>query len=124
MDQSLEAAPAVPPTASLTASPLGEANPTSTLVVDIAAQVVFTWVSSNATQATSWYTVDSPDTCTSSDTTGPFPWIAETLTGTYTVQYMTCQQGHTYTYYFVAQNSTGQTTQSTVVVSVNKNGTD
>jgi hypothetical protein len=96
------------PTASLTV------NGTHEVWVKVGESVKYDWKSTGAVSATSFYTVDSPDTCTGD--VGPFIWNVNTLSGSeQSIGKFTCQSGHTYTATFKVTDANGKTASDTII---------
>ncbi len=97
------------PTASLSATPSGPIMASTT--------INYTWSSTNAVSATSYYTIDTADTC--GNVPGvQHPWVATTTAGTFQATIFPCQAGHTYTITYTVTGSSGQTAFTQIVVPV------
>lgn len=101
------------PTASLTV------NNSEEKTVAPGQSVTYVWSSTNTTAASSWYYIDSPDTCPNhAGGTGPFPWVANSTSGSLATTISPCQAGHTYTMTFSVGSSPAATAWDRVVVRV------
>ena len=101
------------PTASITV------NGQTDITVNIGEPINYAWSSTNAVSATSTFTVDTEDTCNSG--TGPFPWVAGTLSGTAAASDSTiysCQAGHTYIITYTVTGATGLKASDAITVHV------
>lgn len=105
----------------------GAAAVTASLTINggVAASIVvgdqanYVWSSTGAVSAASTYTVDSTGCGLTS--TGPFPWVANTLQGSNSNPQTDCQGGHSYVVTYTATSATGATASASVTVRVVSN---
>ena len=91
-------------TASLTAN-----NQSGTVTVNVNDSINYQWSAPNASSATSYYTVNKPDTCGNSTAGVQYPWVASVQTGSISKVVQACQSGSTYTIIFAAPGYTSAT---------------
>ena len=103
-------APGAAPTASLTA------NNSHEISVNVGDQIHYIWGSTNGATAASSFVVDTPDTCNQGS--GPFTWVASTLSGTSDATAYDCQGQRTYTITYTVTDASGRTASDKVVVHV------
>lgn len=104
-----------PPSASLTASLTG--NGSNYLTANVGDTINYAWSSTGGTSFTSFYYINSPDTCASTNNSvGPHAWVASTASSANSSQIQACQAGRTYTITYRAANAAGQSVTAPAVI--------
>jgi hypothetical protein len=87
------------------------ANGATSLTVPVGTSVRYSWSATGAVSASSTYTIDSP--ACGSGGTGPFAWVAHSLSGSTSGRAASCQAGHTYWITYKVTGADGETASAT-----------